>query len=280
VSAIETWIANPYTIFAQRILKLDPLPRLGRMPGANLRGTIVHAALGRFAERFPSALPDDIRRELMAIARDEFAAYKSHPRIGSFWMQRFERFAEWFAATEAARRRAGNDNDEAAGKVIGEVEGKLVLATGGDNFTLTARADRIDIGADGIWITDYKTAAQLDGLVRSAKENRSPQLPLEAAIAIADGFAGIAGLPVEGLRYISASGGEPAGLEKEVDVDDVAAFAERALDDLKALVARFDQPETPYRAVRRPHFRYEYDAYAQLARVAEWACADSDAGEG
>jgi ATP-dependent helicase/nuclease subunit B len=277
VSAIETWISNPYAIFAQRILKLDALPQLGLAPGANLRGTIVHAALGRFAARFPNQLPEDIQGELMMIARDEFAAYKSHPRIEAFWMQRFERFAEWFAETEAARRGAGS---ETLRDVSSEIDGKLVFATGDENFTLTARADRIDTGPDGIWITDYKTAANLDGLVRAAKENRSPQLPLEAAIAIADGFTGIEGLPVKGLRYISASGGEPAGLEKDVIVDDIAGAATRALDELKALVARFDQPETPYRAVRRAHFRYDYDAYAQLARVAEWASADQDAGEG
>jgi ATP-dependent helicase/nuclease subunit B len=271
VSAIETWIANPYAIFAQRILKLDPLPKLGQMPGADLRGTIVHAALSRFAQRHPRELPDDPAGELLEIAREEFAAYKSHPRIEAFWMQRFERFAAWFAATEAERRSG-------AGEVLGEVEGKLIFATGGDdNFTLTARADRIDEGDQGIWITDYKTGANLDDLKRRAKANEAPQLPLEAAIALAEGFSGITASGVKGLRYISASGGEPPGAEAIIDVDDVAAHAADALDALKALVARFDDASTPYRAMRRARFRYDYDAFAQLARVAEWASADAEA---
>jgi ATP-dependent helicase/nuclease subunit B len=82
---------------------------------------------------------------------------------------------------------------------------------------------------------------------------------------------------VKGLRYISASGGEPPGAEAIIHVDDVAAHAADALDALKALVARFDDASTPYRAMRRARFRYDYDAFAQLARVAEWASADAEA---
>ncbi len=53
VTTIETWIANPYAIFARHILRLEPLPLLGERPGPALRGQIVHDALGRFAQRFP-----------------------------------------------------------------------------------------------------------------------------------------------------------------------------------------------------------------------------------
>ena len=49
VTTIEKWIANPYAIFAERILGLQALPVLGREPDAALRGQIVHEALGRFA---------------------------------------------------------------------------------------------------------------------------------------------------------------------------------------------------------------------------------------
>ena len=49
VTTIEKWIANPYAIFAERILGLEALPVLGREPDAALRGQIVHEALGRFA---------------------------------------------------------------------------------------------------------------------------------------------------------------------------------------------------------------------------------------
>ena len=56
MTTIEKWIANPYAIFAQRILGLEPLPLLGRQPDAALRGQIVHDALGRFAAALPAAV--------------------------------------------------------------------------------------------------------------------------------------------------------------------------------------------------------------------------------
>ena len=89
---------------------------------------------------------------------------------------------------------------------------------------------------------------------------------------------GLTGRTVSGLRYIRASGGEPPGEEKMVVTKDTDVLAGRALDGLKKLVADFDRLETPYRAVRRPGFSYDYDDYAHLARVAEWSAhADEEA---
>ena len=42
-------------------------------------------------------------------------------------------------------------------------------------------------------------------------QGEAPQLPLEAAIAAAGGFTGLAAGTVAVLRYISGSGGEPPG---------------------------------------------------------------------
>lgn len=269
VSAVETWIANPYAIFAGRILKLDALPELGGEPDASLRGSIVHAALGRFAETYPHDLPSDCGAELLRIATEIFREYRSHPRVAAFWMQRFERFAAWFGETEPALRRG-------IVKSIAEADGAMVLGAPEGPFKLTARADRIDIGEAALTITDYKTGASLTNLVARAKNGESPQLPLEAAIARANGFAHVPELPVARLQYISASGGEPPGAVAELKLDNVAAQADQAQADLSRLVAQFDDEATPYRAVRRARFRYDFDPYAQLARVAEWAADDGE----
>src|SRR5262249_18340497 len=97
VSAVETWIANPYAIFARGILKLEPMAALGAEPGAALRGAVIHAALWQFAERYPGKLPADVATKLLACAKDELAHLTDNPRIAAFWLPRFERFAEWFA---------------------------------------------------------------------------------------------------------------------------------------------------------------------------------------
>jgi ATP-dependent helicase/nuclease subunit B len=142
---------------------------------------------------------------------------------------------------------------------------------------LTARADRIDVGNSGIVITDYKTGTPpTDNRI---KQGLAPQLPLEAAIARGEaGFTGIADRRVTALRYIKASGGEPAGEERTVEVADIAALADTAIERLGQLIAQFDDERTPYKALRRSDFAqlYKFDDYAHLARVAEWGVAEEE----
>ena len=142
-TTIERWIANPYAVFAERILGLEMLPALGRPPDAALRGQIVHEALGRFAQRFPDKLPEAIRAELVALAKTALEELSGSPRVAAFWAPRFDRFAEWFADTERARR-------DDVHHTLAEVEGAIVLPGPAGPFTLKARADRIDIGDGGI----------------------------------------------------------------------------------------------------------------------------------
>ena len=211
-------------------------------------------------------LPDDPAIDLRAAAEAALVDLTGSPRVAAFWAPRLERFAAWFAETEPARRRA-------VAKSYAELDGALVLAAPGGPFTLKARADRIDVGAGFLIITDYKTSASLEALVRNAKAGRAPQLALEAAIAAAGGFPGVPARPVAVLRYISAAGGKPPGLEAELECDaaQVAQLAAKAQAGLARLIAQFDAATTPYRAVRRPRFRYDYDEFAHLARVAEWS---------
>jgi len=270
VSRIETFIANPYAIYAKDILKLEAMEPLGAAPGASLRGSIIHEALSRFARKFPSRLPDNIEAQLYTIAQAVFSEYKAHPRVAAFWLPRFERFAHWFAETEPARRAH-------VGSVAAEISGSRVLDAPAGPFTLTARADRIDATHAGLIVTDYKT-----GLVPNDKRVNAceaPQLPLEAAIAAVGNFAAIPPMPVATLRYIRASGAEPPGEERNLKVDDVTALANEAIAGLQRLVAAFDDERTPYKALRRARFTYDYDDYAHLARIAEWSVpAEADDG--
>ncbi len=205
----------------------------------------------------------------MALAKAGLEELAGAPRVAAFWTPRFARFADWFADTEQARRAGVR-------QTLAEVEGAMVLAGPAGPFTLTARADRFDIGDGGLVITDYKTG-NVKELAGRAAQGRAPQLPLEAAIALAGGFTGIAAQAVTGLRYISASGGEPPGQACPLDAD-VSQLATQAREGLVRLIADFDNEATPYRAVRRAQFSYHYDAYAHLARVAEWSAETIEEG--
>ncbi|MEO1718817.1 MAG: double-strand break repair protein AddB [Pseudomonadota bacterium] len=274
VTDVETWIANPYALYARKILQLEPLDPIGVQPDARMRGTLVHEALGAFARKFPKDLPNDTAEQLTAIARQLMAAASVHPVVRAFWLPRFERFSAWFAATEPERR-------DGVLRTLSEANGAVAIAGETSNLRLTARADRIDIREDGIAIYDYKGGGQstLKSMSSNAGKLISPQLPLEAAIAIDGGFKGVpATADISHLAYISTQGGNPAGseiaLKSETTLEDMAGDVR---EKLAALSDVYADPSTPYAAIRRPSFDYQYDAYEQLARVKEWNAGDTDA---
>jgi ATP-dependent helicase/nuclease subunit B len=267
VTRIEQWITNPYAIFARHILKLDPLPELGREPDAAMRGQIIHSALHEFSRQYELELPDNIAEILAKIGHDGMDKLGDHPRILAFWKPQFTRFSQWFGETEPARR-----SDII--RHLPEQEGRMVFDSEGGPFTLTARADRIDLTKNGsIIITDYKSSVKNPAEVRAMK---SPQLPLEAAIAAKGGFTGLGAVSASDLIYISATGREERGQETSCINKEISAceLAETALEGLKFLVSQYDREEIGYPALRRDGFSYTYDDFEHLARVKEWAVED------
>lgn len=263
VTQIERWIANPYEIYAKHILKLAPLTALGAPPDIALRGTVFHKILNRFTEAYPDTLPDDIEAALNRFGDDYFDTLGVHPSLHAFWRPGFQRFAQWFAATEPARRAN-------VLRSFSEVPGELVLPSG---FKLTARADRIDETEDGsLVIYDYKTGAP--PTPSHVTDLYKPQLPLEAAIAESGGFAELGARSVSGLVYVRASGRGDGGEQQDASKERPEILAQMAREQLEHLIAHFDDPATPYEVKRRAGAAftsaYRFDDYAQLARVPEW----------
>ncbi len=267
VTAIETWFANPYAIYARHILGLEPLRRLDERADARDKGILYHAALHRFFESFPAELPQDIAsrlcRELDRAAEELGFQLENAP----FWRPRFARFADWFAETEGARRVDMQ-------RLKSEVGGKLALASDAGAFEITARADRIDLMADGaVRIYDFKTSANT---AKVSVARNAPQLALEGLLAREGAFGGIsAGAKVE-LAYIVATGGEPPGEIVAVKVPSAEAI-QSALTGVTKQIAKFDLPETPYAYETRAVYKdkSENDPYAHLARVQEWSVEEA-----
>jgi RecB family exonuclease len=111
-------------------------------------------------------LPDDVCGELVGFAEAGLAELTGSPRVAAFWAPRFARFAGWFAETEPNRR-------DGVDRILAEVEGAIVLAGAAGPFTLTARADRIDIGKAGLVITDYKTGGNIKDLASRATQGEA-----------------------------------------------------------------------------------------------------------
>ncbi|MPZ09432.1 MAG: double-strand break repair protein AddB [Kiloniellaceae bacterium] len=263
VTRIETWMGDPYALYAREILRLRPLDPLDADPGAAERGTLVHAALERFMRLHPRALPATALDDLVGIGAEVFHPIRAKPGAFAFWWPRFLRVATWFV-TEERPRRAG------IAESFVEIKGALDLDLPGGRFRLTAKADRIDRRTDGsLEIIDYKTGAPP---ARSAVDRGfAPQLPLEAAIAAAGGFAGLPPGPVGALSYWRLSGGTPPGETQAAGQGDPVQLAEEALAGLLRLVAAFDDPTTPYACQPRPERAPRFGDYDHLSRIAEWS---------
>jgi ATP-dependent helicase/nuclease subunit B len=268
VTAVETWMRDPYAIFAARILGLQPLDPLDADPGAADRGRLIHRALERYVRAVAEGPDADPEGRLLEIGRAVLAPEASRPGIWAFWWPRFRRLARWFAAAhEAARPRIAHS--------LTEVAGRLVIEAPAGPFELTATADRIDLHPDGgFTVIDYKTGGLPSG--KAVEAGLAPQLSLEAAIALAGGFPDLpAGRPLAGLEFWRVTGGEPPGEAKPLKADP-EALATGARAGLERLVAAFDDPETPYLSVPRGLESPYVDPYEHLARIREWSAG----GEG
>ncbi|HEV2162624.1 MAG TPA: double-strand break repair protein AddB [Stellaceae bacterium] len=270
VTEIETWLRDPYAIYAKHVLRLRAFEPIDADPGAADRGIFVHAALHRFLQAFPDALPDDAEDKLLAIGHECFGEALQRPNVHAFWWPRFERIAGWVVEAERERRAL-------IAQSFGEIGGTLSLPAKHGPFTLSGKADRIDRYADGsLAILDYKTGVLPH--VGEVKAGYAPQLALEAMIAAAGGFPGVPPDAVAALIHWRLSGGDPPGVER-VDGDGVTAvnaLVENARQGLERLIAAFDDPATPYRAWPQPDKRPRYSDYTHLARVKEWLPGGDD----
>jgi ATP-dependent helicase/nuclease subunit B len=259
---IEQWMRDPYAIYARHVLRLKAMEPLDAPLGAADRGSLIHEALDRFVTEHPGPLPFDALERLLKIGRATFEEALAQPAVWAFWWPRFERIARWFVAAEAERRPG-------LAALASEIKGTLTLAAPAGGFTLTARADRIELRRDGgLVLVDYKTGTPPKQ--REIELGFAPQLPLEAAIAAAGGFPDLPAAPVGGLEHWRLTGATVPGLICPVE-GDPAALGLAALDGLGRLVAAFDDPATPYEARPAPRYAPRFSDYAHLARVAEWA---------
>jgi ATP-dependent helicase/nuclease subunit B len=270
VTDIENWLRDPYTIYAKYVLRLTPLDPVDIAPGAAERGSIIHAAIGEFTQRYAGGLPPDPARDLIELGRPHFAALEDFPEARAFWWPRFERIARWFADWELQRRPA-------IAAIAAEIRGELEIPLTEGAFKLSGIADRIERRADGRYvILDYKT-----GSARSEKQVRTglaPQLTLEAAILRKGGFPEIAAGSVAQIGYVLLKGGARAGEPKLINFIKGTADsqADHALDRLAGLARRFDDANEPYRSLVHPMWTTHYGDYDHLARVKEWSATGGE----
>ena len=225
-------------------------------------GTIVHAVLQEFNNKYPEQLPENAREELLKLGEDYFSENKVAQETRAFWWPNFEKSVDWFLQQEQEYRPQ-------IARVHTEVPGALTIKTAGRDFTLKAIADRVDETKDGkINIIDYKT-----GKARKVKEvctGKAPQLPIEGLIAEGGGFAGVPAREAAKLIYWQL------GRQETEISEDIKQVLQDNLEILREYISCFEFESTAYVCQPNPKNIPEYSDYEHLARIKEWSVKDND----
>ena len=271
VTDAEVLVRDPYAIYAKRVMALRPLDRPNEPVEARQRGTAIHTSLERFVrDNVPLGQAGaDALRDLLD---EQLAATHLSPAQLALQRPLLPDMAAGFVAFEQARR---GDRP----RLLIEAEGRLTFATAAGDFTVTARADRLEVRDEAIDILDFKT-----GQPPSAKQVVAgfyPQLTLTAAILKHGGFAGVTGDKAIGnLLYVRVS--SDATVEKPVRDKDGATsddLADTALASLKQRLAGYGDANRGYLSWTAPQFlKTRGGDYDQLARLYEWHILGDDDG--
>ena len=265
ITEVEKLIRDPYSVYAKKILKLDPLPPIARRPDAALRGLLFHAAINEWNELVSRSTVMNSFEILIQAGRRAFAPFLNDSEIANFWWPRFERMSKYLIEEEADFRK---DLAQIHAEIIGKYEFKI----NGIDHILFGRADRIDLLNYGnARVIDYKTGTPPTS--QQVTVGLSPQLTLEAAILDHGGFRGLKSSKTGSLYYVKIGGGS-APVEvisiRPTDGSTIDELAERHLAGLKTLLSKYqneNQAYLPRVAVLREDNELDYD---HLSRFREW----------
>ena len=234
---------------------------------------MIHGVFARFVEDGLDFAAPDARQRLEALAAQAFAGLDTIGERRDIWLRRFSLAAQRFLEFERARQ------SEVAARHA-EIGGQYAFPALGD-FTLTARADRVDRLADGSYaIIDFKTGGVPSPGEMAAYE--APQLLLEAALARLGAFESLPPGPVSSLTYIKiANGPEAFQIKPFVTATGIDDAVTEIINRLQRHVSEFllsDRLPLPARMMPVIGQRYRGD-YDHLARTDEWTLLEGDDSE-
>ncbi len=263
VTEIKTLIRDPYAIYAKHVLRLRPLDPLLKEPDALLRGTAIHDFLEAFI-RYTADHPDKLTEDVfLRFAEAQLAADVSWPAARRLWLARLARTVDSFLAEERARRDIAWPN---------KLEASLKYPLAELGFTLTGRADRIDMDETGaLHIYDYKTGAPP---TKSQQARFDKQLLIEAAIAEEGGFPEVAPAIVAEAVFLRVGGpgaNVPAPLAEEPGA--------KVLAELRELIVAYQSESQGFTARRMLEKDTDTGQFDHLARFGEWDRSDDPVPE-
>lgn len=173
-SNIELLSRNPYGFFIRKVLKIIPKKKFTDTPQNSDFGTLIHKVL----EEISNSEASDYKNLLNKIY-NEF----NHTQI-------YRLLTEDRILNIIKEFKLYNANSKNNYKIYSEIEGKLEInLRNNKKIIISAIADRIEISDKKIRIIDFKTGSP--PTYKDISYGKSPQLVIEAMIAISDGFNNI-----------------------------------------------------------------------------------------
>jgi ATP-dependent helicase/nuclease subunit B len=269
VTAVETWVRDPYAVYARYVLNLRQMDRPDQPIDSRIRGSAIHRAAEVFAKAWP-IVGEDPADHFAQLYLDELRKAGAPEAELVREAALSQRTGDWMAAFERRRRVNG-------ASIEVEQQGEMTLDGPAGPFVLTARADRVELEDGRAHVLDFKTGTPPS--LREMKTGFAPQLTLTAAIVRDGGFKAIGPAQPGQLLYVRVTGRTPPGEEISRDDGDAAALADEAIVGLKEQIARFDLPATPYVSRSAMQLLNKPSDYDHLARLKEWSTGEADGGE-
>jgi ATP-dependent helicase/nuclease subunit B len=188
------------------------------------------------------------------IAAEEMKRYDLDPSQRLQWHNRLMRIGRWLVD-----RNPANTN-------IPEHTLNHEFRAFDTAFSLQGRADRIDITADGLSITDYKTGTAPSN--PKVEKGKSPQLPLLGWMAEKSADPRLKNKKVTELHYMRVTGKNDKPVEPK-EIKPAPQMIEANENHLMTLLEKYYVEQSIYTA--KILGKRDHDDYIQLKRVAEWA---------
>jgi ATP-dependent helicase/nuclease subunit B len=260
---------DPYHIYARKILRLQPLEKLGAEADARLRGTLFHEAIAQWNVAAPE---ERTVLHLIANAKRQLEPLKNDPAVQLFWMSRFTRIAEWLVANEA-------EWEDEIIQITAERRAELSFMIADEMYQLTGYADRIDVlPGETARIIDYKTSTSAVPGAEAVIAGWESQLTLEAYLLSRGAFKNMPALTAREISYVQVTGNATPGVVKQIESKDgesIIDIAERHFAGLEAKLAVMALQQTPFlprSGIQKVEDESDYD---HLSRHLEWSLLDN-----
>ncbi len=262
VTQIEMWRRNPYGIYARYILNLYPLTPLEDQSNKAEFGQLIHNAIQKFLEDNPHSTD---RAKLIQTAEKIFENSHLTDIDKTLLNIKFSAIADFIISQQQA-------DFDIVTETMCEEKIDYTFDVDGKKFTLSGRADRIDVLKDhSLRIIDYKNYHPPKK--KEVVTGYAPQLVLEALL-----LSETQNKPVSTLSYWYLSNKKEDSEVQNVltDSKEIEKTISTTKDGLFSMIRAFQNKDVPYEVCPIPSQAPHYNDYAHLARMQEWAVNEEE----